>query len=59
MNKLMKENVTHVSNGNSFFRAPKKEPLNSFSKPLREIDRYPQSKKVIGTLNPVLEKMEI
>lgn len=31
----------------------------SFSKPVREIDKYPRSKKMIGQLNPIVQAMEM
>ncbi len=59
MKDLMKENVANVNTGNALFVTPKKEEWNSFSKPVRDIDRYPRSKKMIGKLNPEVQKMEM
>lgn len=59
MKRLMKENVASENVGDALLRAPKRDPWNSFSKPVRVIDRYPRSKKVIGKLNPTLEAMDI
>lgn len=59
MSKFMKENVANVNVGNALFCAPQREPWNSFSKPVRDIDRYPRSKKTIGKLNQALQDMKM
>ena len=59
MKNYMKENVTNVNVGNALLCAPQKDSWNSFSKPVREIDKYPRSKKMIGKLNPTVQAMEM
>ena len=59
MKNLMKENVSNVNVGNALFCAPQRDLWNSFSKPVREIDKYPRSKKMIGQLNPIVQAMEM
>lgn len=59
MKRLVKENTANVNVGNALFLMPQKEVWNSFSKPVRDIDRYPRSKKMIGKLNSALQAMKM
>ncbi len=59
MKNLMKENVSNVNVGNALLCMPQKDSWNSFSKPVREIDKYPRSKKMIGQLNPTVQEMKL
>lgn len=59
MRSIMKENVANVNVGNALLRAPKRDLWNSFSKPVRAVDRFPRSRRKRGKLNPTLEKMDI
>lgn len=66
MKRLVKENVANVNVGNALFNPPlsSRERIlgrgwNSFSLPVSPIDRYPRSKKMIGKLNPELQKMKM
>lgn len=59
MKRLIKENVANVNVGNALFCAPQRGLWNSFSKPVRDIDRHPRSKKMIGKLNQALQDMKM
>lgn len=59
MKKFRKENVANANIGNTIFSVPEESSWNSFSKPIRKIDKYPRSKKILGKLNPVVQEMKM
>lgn len=59
MKTLRKENTQYVNTGDPSRRAPEMEKWNTFSRPAEKGEYLPESEKMIGELNPVLENMEI
>ena len=59
MKQFRKEHVDDIYLGNASFFVPERNPENSFSKSITELDSYPRSKEPIGKLNPVVQAMGI